>query len=72
MFCVVFIFSADDSEESQNRPNPVATEETSLMQTQEQMSYRSLVLQRGLALALILFILAFGIILNRLIMKLIT
>uniref|UniRef100_H3C301 Uncharacterized protein n=1 Tax=Tetraodon nigroviridis TaxID=99883 RepID=H3C301_TETNG len=50
----------------------LVTEERSVMPNQEQISYRSLFLRRGLALALMLFILAFGIILNLLIMNLIT
>ncbi|XP_029700055.1 multidrug and toxin extrusion protein 1-like isoform X2 [Takifugu rubripes] len=59
----------DDSEDSQDLDE---TEEAALMPNREQMSHRSLVLRRGLVLALMLFILAFGIILNLTIMKLIT
>ncbi|XP_056904709.1 multidrug and toxin extrusion protein 1-like isoform X1 [Takifugu flavidus] len=59
----------DDSEDSQDLDE---TEEAALMPNREQMSHRSLVLRRGLVLVLMLFILAFGIILNLTIMKLIT
>ncbi|XP_029699463.1 multidrug and toxin extrusion protein 1-like isoform X1 [Takifugu rubripes] len=59
----------DDSKESQDLDE---TEEAALTPNQEQMSHRSLVLRRGLVLALMLLILAFGIILNLTIMKLIT
>ncbi|XP_056904702.1 multidrug and toxin extrusion protein 1-like isoform X2 [Takifugu flavidus] len=59
----------DDSEDSQDLDE---TEEAALMPNREQMSHRSLVLRRGLVLALMLLILAFGIVLNLTIMKLIT
>uniref|UniRef100_A0A674PMN4 Multidrug and toxin extrusion protein n=1 Tax=Takifugu rubripes TaxID=31033 RepID=A0A674PMN4_TAKRU len=59
----------DDSEDSQDLDE---TEEAALMPNREQMSHRSLFLRRGLVLALMLFILAFGIILNLIIMNLIT
>ncbi|XP_056904698.1 multidrug and toxin extrusion protein 1-like isoform X1 [Takifugu flavidus] len=59
----------DDSKESQDLDE---TEEAALTPNQEQMSHRSLVLRRGLVVALMLLILAFGIILNLTIMKLIT
>uniref|UniRef100_H2S573 Solute carrier family 47 member 3 n=1 Tax=Takifugu rubripes TaxID=31033 RepID=H2S573_TAKRU len=69
MFAAKLGITVDDSEDSQDLDE---TEEAALMPNREQMSHRSLVLRRGLVLALMLLILAFGIVLNLTIMKLIT
>lgn len=70
-----FTLQADDSGNSQGQidnMNVVETEEETVKPKKEQLSYRTLVLHRGLVLALMLFILAFGIILNLVVTNMIT
>lgn len=70
-----FTLQADDSGNSQGQidiMNVVETEEQTVKPKKEQLSYRTLVLRRGLVLALMLFILALGIILNLVVTSMIT
>lgn len=70
-----FTVQADDSGNSRSQTditNMVETEEERVKPKKEQLSYRTLVLRRGLVLALMLFILAFGIILNLVVTNMIT